>query len=118
MPVPPGFENRVRVVASPGAVSLNAEINAQAAESFWVSDIKFIPDLSKALMLFTKTVVDPGGYAYDVPQKVNAVSPDQSAIDADIATEAVDHNWPTGIFPYDNTTTFILYSGLTSGGGE
>jgi hypothetical protein len=118
MPVPPVFENRVRLVASPGAVSLNAEINAQAAESFWVSSIQFTQDLGTAILLFTKTVTSDAGYPYLVPQKVNLVDLDQTAINDDIAAEATDHNWPTGIFAYGDLGVFILYSGLTSGGGE
>lgn len=116
MPVPSGFEIRLRIVATPSAANLNAELNTQLAAGFILNDLRLTPDLSTGIMQFTKTNADV--YAYPVPQKINAVNIDQTDINDDIAAEALDHNWPTGIVVYDDTTVYIIYTGLTSGGGE
>lgn len=115
MPVPTGFQNKVRVTGLT-TTDINAELASQNAAGWWLTDLRFTPGLGQAVLLLVNT--SNPAYAATVPQKVNAVDIDQAAIDADIATEFVDHNWPTGIFVYDDATVYVLYSGLTGGGGE
>ncbi len=115
MPVPPGFQNKVRVTAL-NTTAINAELATQNAAGWWMTDLRFTPDLSQATLLLVNT--NNPTYAATVPQKVNEVNLDQGDINDDIDTEAIEHNWPTGIFIHDDATVYILYSGLTSGGGE
>lgn len=107
MPVPPGFDNTVRLVTgSPvGATEINAELATQNTANYWMTSLEFI-DANNALLLFVKQ--DPA-YITTQPQKVNLVTASQAALDADKATETADGYWPTGIFVTPSGATLVLY---------
>ena len=110
MPSPPGLVNLVRITAN-DAASINSEITTQNTATFWLTDIKF-DNAGQALLLFVKT--NYTGYGYTADQKVNSVDIDQTDIDADIAAEAPNGYFPTGIF-VDNSVpdmVYILYQQL------
>lgn len=113
MPVPPGYQTIIRIVTSPSATALNSEISTQNDAGYTMGDLRFTDDLGTAILMFTKAT----GYT-PLAQKVNEVNVDQTDINDDVAAEALDHNWPTGIFLYGDLSVFIAYTKLTDGGGE
>lgn len=107
MPVPPGFDNTVRVVTgSPvGPTEINAELATQNAAGYWMTSLEFV-DANTGLLLFVK---NDASYGYTADQKVNAVAATQGAMDADKATEILDGYWPTGLFITPGGSALVLY---------
>lgn len=107
MPVPPSFDNTVRVVTgSPvGATEINAELTTQNAAGYWLMSMEFV-DTDTALLLFGK---NDASYGYTADQKVNLVAATQVAMDADKATETFDGYWPTGLFVTPGGDVLVLY---------
>ncbi len=97
MPIPTGFDNKVVVVNPITASDLNTALSTLNAASYWVTDMR-LSDTGDALLLACKTATGGGAYNYTADQKVNEVLIDQSALDADKATETANGYWPTGIF--------------------
>lgn len=110
MPIPAGFDNKVRLVTgSPiTATEINAEIATQNTASYWLTSLEFI-DANNALLLFGKWDAVIGFLA---PQKVNLVTATQAALDTDKATETASGYWPTGIFITPGGASLILYQQL------
>lgn len=113
MPIPTGFDNKVVVVSPITATDLNTALTTLNAAGYWVTDLR-LSTSGDALLLACKTNTGAGAYGYTADQKVNLVDIDQTALDADKATETGDGYWPTGIFidPADDTQVFVLYSQL------
>lgn len=107
MPIPTGFDNTVRLVtgAPVGASEINSELATQNGAGYWMTALTFI-DANTASLLFVK--VDTT-YVDAQPQKVNAVSANQSAADTDKAAETPDGYWPTGVFATPGGSFLILY---------
>lgn len=112
MPIPPSFDNTVRVVTgSPvGPTEINSELTTQNAAEYWLTNLEFV-DADTALLLFVK---NEAIYGYTADQKVNAVAANQSAVDADKAAETSNGWWPTGIFITPGASALILYQQLDS----
>jgi len=107
MPVPTGFDNKVRVTTD-DATALNAEVATQNAADYLLFSVAF-DGAGTALLLFGKNA--GAAYVPTAPQKVNAVAATQGAVDADAATESADGYVPTGIFT-NGTTAYVLYQQL------
>jgi hypothetical protein len=112
MPIPPGFDNTIRAVTgSPvGATEINAELATQNAAGYWMTSLEFV-DANTALLTFVKNDTI---YGYTADQKVNAVAANQSALDADKATETADGYWPTGVFVTPGGVALVQYQALDS----
>jgi hypothetical protein len=110
MPIPTGFDNQVRHISgSPvGASELNTEIAAMVDDDYYLTDLKFT-DEDNAFLLFAKNL-DPN---VTWGQKVNEVAGNQTALDADKATEEGNGFYPTGVFTSPNGTLFVFYQQLT-----
>lgn len=110
MPIPPNFDNTVRLVSGTpvGVTEINAELATQNTAGYWATSIEFV-DADNALILFVKFDAIFGEAS---PQKVNAVTVSQAAIDADKVTETALGYWPTGIFVTPGGVALILYQEL------
>lgn len=114
MPIPPGFDNRVRVLSSVDTATLNAELTTQNTAGYWFTNM-MIDSSGSAVLLFSKS--DFGILGFNGQQKMNQLSIDQEDIDHDAAAEVEDGYYPTGIFvdPTQPTQVFVAYSLLSSG---
>lgn len=110
MPIPSGFDNTIRVVTgSPvGATEINAELATQNAAGYWMTSLEFV-DANTALLTFVK---NNAAYGYTADQKVNQVAANQSAMDADKATEILTGFWPTGTFVTPGGVALVQYQAL------
>jgi len=116
MPIYPTFNNKIiYITASPVAASdINSVLATQNTAGFWATDIRFT-SANDAFILFVKT--NTGAYGDSADQKVNLISGNQAALDADAGIEAGAGYYPTGIFPTPGGSLLVFYTLLDTGGG-
>jgi len=109
MPIPTGFDNTVRHVSgSPvGATEINAELVTQNTADYYMTALVFT-GANDAFLLFAKNL-DPN---VTWGQKVNQVAGNQTALDADKATEEGNGNYPTGVFVTPGGNLLVFYQQL------
>lgn len=114
MPVPSGFDTKVRLVSNTpiAASDLNTEISTQNGAGYTMIDLKFLDD-DNAFLTFIRAG-DPPLDAV-TPQKIKLVAANQAALDLDNATEQALGYYPLVTYTTPAGLLFVQYVDYGSG---